>query len=77
MDANTFRFIWTVVPFYVIGAAAPAVMLGGSTWGKSIASAITSALFGTIIFICMFAAVAALHAVYDKARSRIAGYRNA
>lgn len=77
MTADTFRFVWTAIILYCLGSAAPAVMLGGATWGKALASTITSIMLGSLIFVCMFAVIALLHAGYTEARSRITRYRTA
>ena len=60
-----------------IGSAAPAVMLGGATWGQALASTITSIMLGSLVFACMFSIVALLHAGYTEARTRITRYRTA
>jgi hypothetical protein len=77
MTADTFRLVWTSIVIYCLGTSAPAVMLGGASWGKALASTITSIMLGALIFACMWGAIAMLHAVWSGARTRIASYRNA
>lgn len=77
MTADTFRLVWTGIIIYCLGTSAPAVMIGGASWGKALASTITSIMLGSLIFACMLSTVAILHAVWSGARTRIASYRNA